>query len=115
MKDKCSSWENGSKEVISFVRSRLLAAFQDLETITNKVEVHGIILRAVLGTRFFSLERIEMGTHAQSRCWPYAWVSSISKALSGMQLYFAHANDVDSPMYDHSIAFLSVLINISCI
>ena len=61
MKDKCSSWENGSKEVISFVRSRLLAAFQDLETITNKVEVHGIILRAVLGTRFFSLERIEMG------------------------------------------------------
>ena len=47
--DKCSSWGIGIKGAISYVRGRLLAAFQDLKTITNEVEVHGIILREVVG------------------------------------------------------------------
>ena len=37
--DGCS-WETGSKGVISYVRGQLLAAFQDLKTITNEIEVH---------------------------------------------------------------------------
>ena len=84
------------------MRGRLLAAFQDLETITNEVEVHGIILRA--GNKVFFIREDRDGTHVQSRLWG----NSISEALSGMQLYFTHAYDVDSPMYDHSVAFLSV-------
>ena len=49
--DKCSSWGIGSKGVISYVRGRLLAAFQDLKTITNEVESkYTIISRKVLGT-----------------------------------------------------------------
>ena len=41
-------WNNGSKGVISYVRGQLLAAFQDLKTITNEIEVHGMILREVV-------------------------------------------------------------------
>ena len=41
---KCG-WNNGSKGVISYVRGQLLAGFQDLKTITNEIEVHGMILR----------------------------------------------------------------------
>ena len=48
-------WNTSSKGVISFVKGRLLAAFQDLKTITNEIEIHGIILREVLEqTKMFS-------------------------------------------------------------
>ena len=42
-------WNTGSEGVISYVRGQLLAAFQDLKTITNEIEVHRkMILREVL-------------------------------------------------------------------
>ena len=41
-------WNIGSKGVVSYVRGRLLAAFQDLKTITNEIEVHEMILREVV-------------------------------------------------------------------
>ena len=44
-------WNNGSKGVIHYVRGQLLAAFQDLKTITNEIEVHGMILREVVEQR----------------------------------------------------------------
>ena len=44
--DKCSSLGSGSKGAISYMRGRLLAAFQDLKTITNEVEVHDHIKRS---------------------------------------------------------------------
>ena len=45
--DGCS-WETGCEGVISYTRGRLLAAFQDLKTIANKEEVHGMVLEVVL-------------------------------------------------------------------
>ena len=49
-------WNTGSEGVISYVRSRLLAAFQDLKTITNEIEVHEMTLREVVEqTEMFSI------------------------------------------------------------
>ena len=50
-------WNTGSEGVISYVRGQLLAAFQDLKTITNEIEVHRkIILREVVEqTEMFSI------------------------------------------------------------
>ena len=49
-------WNNGSEGVISYVRSQLLAAFQDLKTITNEIEVHEMTLREVVEqTEMFSI------------------------------------------------------------
>ena len=85
------------------MRGWLLAAFQDLETITNEVEVHGIILREVLGTRFFSLERIEVGlTHSHT----YGVAASLRHCLACS--FILHMHMTSTVMYDHSVAFLSV-------
>ena len=55
-------WNTGSKGVISYVRGCLLAAFQDLKTITNEVEIHGMILREVLEqTVMFSIRDVGDG------------------------------------------------------
>ena len=39
------SWQTGCEGVISYTRGRLLAAFQDLKTIANEEEVHGMVLK----------------------------------------------------------------------
>ena len=57
-------WNIGSKGVVSYVRGRLLAAFQDLKTITNEIEVYRkMILREVLEqTEMFSIRDDGDGT-----------------------------------------------------
>ena len=85
-------WNNGSKGVISYVRVQLLAAFQDLRTITNEIEIHGIILREVLEQRKMFSTRY--GGDRTAICQRKAVTlltlrgSSISDVLSRMQLHF---------------------------